>query len=128
MRFIHRVGGVLVLDLDDVREGVARVPTGVCVHLEALNHCFLTRAELAAAVDALEALQERVARASAYSGLLFAADTSQARHGALLQRVQERASEIKNALVFAPLFGDVVHLRSNPAHGLGKHEWYNNKS
>jgi L-ascorbate metabolism protein UlaG (beta-lactamase superfamily) len=43
-------GGLIVMGVDDVREVVARVPTVVCVHLEALNHCFLTRADLAAAV------------------------------------------------------------------------------
>ena len=43
-------GGLIVMGVDDVREVVARVPVVVCVHLEALNHCFLTRAELAAAV------------------------------------------------------------------------------
>ena len=37
-------------DEDDVREVASRVPTVVCVHLEALNHCHLGRAELAAAV------------------------------------------------------------------------------
>ena len=43
-------GGLIVMGVDDVREVAARVPTVICVHLEALNHCFLTRAELAAAV------------------------------------------------------------------------------
>ena len=43
-------GGLIVMGVDDVREVAARVPVVVCVHLEALNHCFLTRAELAAAV------------------------------------------------------------------------------
>ena len=43
-------GGLIVMGVDDVREVVSRVPVVVCVHLEALNHCFLTRAELAAAV------------------------------------------------------------------------------
>jgi L-ascorbate metabolism protein UlaG (beta-lactamase superfamily) len=43
-------GGLIVMGADDVREVVARVPVVVAVHLEALNHCFLTRAELAAAV------------------------------------------------------------------------------
>jgi oligoendopeptidase F len=60
-------------------------------------------AELAAAVDALEALQEPVARVGSYAGLLFAGDTSAPRHGALLQRVQERGSEIRNTLVFFEL-------------------------
>ena len=39
-------GGLIVMGVDDVREVVARVPTVVAVHMEALNHCFLTRAEL----------------------------------------------------------------------------------
>ena len=43
-------GGLIVMGVDDVREVAARVPTVGCVHLEALNHCFLTRADLAAAV------------------------------------------------------------------------------
>ncbi len=43
-------GGLIVMGIDDVREVVARVPVVVAVHLEALNHCSLTRADLAAAV------------------------------------------------------------------------------
>jgi L-ascorbate metabolism protein UlaG (beta-lactamase superfamily) len=43
-------GGLIVMGIDDVREVVARVSTVVAVHLEALNHCFLTRAELRARV------------------------------------------------------------------------------
>jgi oligoendopeptidase F len=63
----------------------------------------LSAEELAAAVDALEALDEPLARARAYSGLLFAADTSVPRHGALLQHVQERGSEIRNTVLFFEL-------------------------
>ena len=43
-------GGLIVMGIDDVREVAARVPVVVAVHLEALNHCFLSRADLAAAV------------------------------------------------------------------------------
>jgi oligoendopeptidase F len=63
----------------------------------------LDAAGLAAALDELEALEEPAHRAAAYAQLLFAADTATPRHGALLQRVQERASEIRNALVFFEL-------------------------
>jgi L-ascorbate metabolism protein UlaG (beta-lactamase superfamily) len=42
-------GGLIVMGVDDVREVVARVPVVVAVHMEALNHCHLTRADLAAA-------------------------------------------------------------------------------
>jgi L-ascorbate metabolism protein UlaG (beta-lactamase superfamily) len=43
-------GGLIVMGADDVREVVARVPTVVAVHLEALNHCFLERESLRRAV------------------------------------------------------------------------------
>ncbi len=59
--------------------------------------------QLAEAIDQLEKLSEHVARASAFAGLLFAADTSEPRHGALLQHVQELATGIRNALVFFEL-------------------------
>jgi L-ascorbate metabolism protein UlaG (beta-lactamase superfamily) len=43
-------GGLIIMGVDDVREVAARVPTVVAVHLEALNHCHLTRAALRAAL------------------------------------------------------------------------------
>ncbi len=58
---------------------------------------------LAEALDRLEALEERAARVAAYAELLFAADTANPSHGALLQRVQERNSEIRNTLIFFQL-------------------------
>ena len=58
---------------------------------------------LASAVDALEALNEPVTRALSFASLLFAGDTADPRHGALLQRVQERTSEIRNTVVFFEL-------------------------
>jgi oligoendopeptidase F len=63
----------------------------------------LDAAELARALDELEALQEPPARAGSFAGLLFAADTQTPRHGALLQHVQERGTEIRNALLFFEL-------------------------
>lgn len=46
-------GGLIIMGIDDVREMVIRVPNVVAVHLEALNHCFLTRAALRAALPAV---------------------------------------------------------------------------
>jgi L-ascorbate metabolism protein UlaG (beta-lactamase superfamily) len=43
-------GGLIVMGVDDVREVAERVPTVVAVHMEALNHCYLARAALRAAV------------------------------------------------------------------------------
>ena len=58
---------------------------------------------LAEAVDELEALLEPPSRAGAYAGLRFAADTASPANGALLQRVQERGSAVRNAVVFFQL-------------------------
>lgn len=43
-------GGPIVMGIDDVREVAARVPVVVAVHMEAMNHCFLTRDDLRAAL------------------------------------------------------------------------------
>ena len=43
-------GGPLVMTAQQVGEVVERVPTVVVVHLEAINHCLETRAEVRAAV------------------------------------------------------------------------------
>jgi oligoendopeptidase F len=59
--------------------------------------------ELAAALDQLESLLEPPGRAGAYASLRFAANTSLPAHGALLQRVQERGSVVRNAIVFFQL-------------------------
>lgn len=81
----------------------------------------LSAAEIAAAMDEYESLQEPVGRAGSFVGLLFAADTSDPRHGALMQSVQERSSEIHNALVFFELEwvaleqGPVERLLADPA-------------
>lgn len=45
-------GGPLVMTSADLAEVVARVPTVVVVHLEAIDHCLETRAEVRAAVPA----------------------------------------------------------------------------
>jgi len=42
-------GDHITMTPDDVAEVVARVPTVVAAHMEAINHCHVTRAELAAA-------------------------------------------------------------------------------
>lgn len=46
-------GGLIVMGIDDVSEVASRVPTVVAVHMEALNHCFLTRAALRTALPSV---------------------------------------------------------------------------
>jgi oligoendopeptidase F len=58
---------------------------------------------LAAAMHELEAINELAGRAGSYASLRFAIDTADPANGALLQRMQERATEIETKLLFFEL-------------------------
>jgi len=58
---------------------------------------------LAAAMHELEEINDLVGRAGSYAALRFATDTAEPARGALLQRVQERATEIETKLLFFEL-------------------------
>lgn len=60
-------------------------------------------AQLADVMRELADLNELVGRASSYAGLRFAADTTDPERGALLQRVEERATAIGNDVLFFEL-------------------------
>src|SRR5512138_1432843 len=55
---------------------------------------------LLAALRRLEDIFERVGRADAYAGLLYAADTANPVHRDLEQRVEQRTTELRNLLLF----------------------------
>jgi oligoendopeptidase F len=63
----------------------------------------LTPAELAEAMQKLAAIHELVGRSGSYAALRFATDTADPERGALLQLVQERATEIETKLLFFEL-------------------------
>ena len=58
---------------------------------------------LAFAMGELEAINDLVGRAGSYASLRFATDTADPERGALLQLVQERATEIETLLLFFEL-------------------------
>jgi oligoendopeptidase F len=63
----------------------------------------IDQAELYTAMRELEAINDLIGRTGTYAGLLFATDTADPARGALLQRVQERATEIETLLLFFEL-------------------------
>jgi oligoendopeptidase F len=63
----------------------------------------LDAAGLAAAMHELAAIEELVGKAGSYASLRFSTDTADPTRGALLQRVQERATEISTRLLFFEL-------------------------
>jgi oligoendopeptidase F len=58
---------------------------------------------LRAAMHELEAIHELVGKAGSYASLKFATDTADPARGALLQRMQERATELETKLLFFEL-------------------------
>jgi oligoendopeptidase F len=58
---------------------------------------------LRAAMGELEAINELIGRVGSYASLRFATDTAEPARGALLQLVQERATEIETLLLFFEL-------------------------
>ena len=58
---------------------------------------------LADAMRELEAINELIGRVGSYASLRFAVDTAEPAYGALLQLVQERATEIETLLLFFEL-------------------------
>ena len=58
---------------------------------------------LQAAMAELEAINELIGRAGSYASLQFATDTADPARGALLQLVQERATEVETLLLFFEL-------------------------
>jgi oligoendopeptidase F len=63
----------------------------------------LDAAGLATAMGELEAINDLVGRAGSYASLRFATDTADPERGALLQLVQERATEIETLMLFFEL-------------------------
>jgi oligoendopeptidase F len=63
----------------------------------------LDSSALATAMHELEQINDLVGRAGSYASLGFATDTADPARGALLQRVQERATEIETKILFFEL-------------------------
>ena len=63
----------------------------------------LTAETLASAIEEYEALAQELAKPMTYASLVFCADTSKPEHGALMQHVQERQTEIALELLFFEL-------------------------
>ncbi len=87
----------------------------------------LDQAGLHDAMRELETINELIGRVGSYAGLRFAVDTADPANGALLQLVQERATEIETLLLFfelewAALDDDQAeHLLADPALDFCRH-------
>ncbi len=73
-------------------------------------------AQLAEAMTELAVIYELVGRAGTYAGLRFSTDTANPAYGALMQKVQERETEIETTLLFFDL--EWAALSDEQAEGL----------
>jgi oligoendopeptidase F len=90
-------GGVegLLAAADRQASAFAQTHAGKVSELDALG--------LQEAMHQLELIHELVGRAASYASLRFATDTADPQRGAMLQRMQERATEIETKLLFFEL-------------------------
>jgi oligoendopeptidase F len=68
-----------------------------------INSETITASFLLEAVKELESISEGTGKLTSYAYLVFAADTSNPKHGAFLQSVQEKTTEIRKHLMFFEL-------------------------
>ncbi|MGH7889543.1 MAG: M3 family oligoendopeptidase, partial [Thermodesulfobacteriota bacterium] len=68
-----------------------------------INSETITPIFLLEAVKELESISEQIGKFLSYAYLVFATDTSNPKHGAFLQSVQEKATEIRKYLMFFEL-------------------------
>ncbi|HEY2318795.1 MAG TPA: M3 family oligoendopeptidase [Solirubrobacteraceae bacterium] len=88
----------VVRQLDEARERASAFSERYAGTVAALD-----APQLAEAMSELAAINELVGKAGSYASLRFATDTADASRGALLQLVQERATEIETKLLFFEL-------------------------
>jgi oligoendopeptidase F len=84
-----------------LQEGLERAKSFAGKHAGKLGE--LDGSGLVAAMQELAAIHDLVGRAGAYAALRFSTDTAEPEHGALLQLVQERETEIETTLLFFEL-------------------------
>jgi oligoendopeptidase F len=82
-------------------EALARATAFAAAHAGTISE--LDAAGLAGAMQELAVINELVGKAGSYASLRFATDTADSARGALLQLVQERATEIETKLLFFEL-------------------------
>jgi oligoendopeptidase F len=85
----------LLDEATELAEAFARAYAGKVAELDASG--------LEAAMRQLERINELIGRAGSYASLQFATDTADPARGALLQRVQERATAVETKLLFFEL-------------------------
>lgn len=87
----------------DLRDSLARAQRFEQQHRGRILSGEIDGKSLSDALGELESIRERVDRVLAYAYLVFAADTQNPKHGALLQRTQEHFTELQRHLLFFEL-------------------------
>src|ERR1700758_3459869 len=87
----------------DIKDTLSRAKSFEEKYRGKINSETITPSLLLEAVKELESISEQIGKLLSYAYLVFAADTSNPRHGAFLQSVQEKTTEIRKHLMFFEL-------------------------
>jgi oligoendopeptidase F len=88
---------------NDIKDSLSRAKSFEEKYRGRINSETITSSFLLEAVKELESISEQTGKLISYAYLVFAADTSNPRHGAFLQSVQEKTTEIRKHLMFFEL-------------------------
>jgi oligoendopeptidase F len=84
----------------DIKDALSRAKSFEEKYRGKINSETITPPLLLEAVKELESISEQIGKLLSYAYLVFAADTSNPKHGAFLQSVQEKSTEIRKHLMF----------------------------
>jgi len=87
----------------DIKDALSRAESFEEKYRGKINSDTVNPPLLLQAVKELESIQEQIGKLLSYAYLVFAGDTSNPKHGAFLQSVQERATEVRKHLLFFEL-------------------------
>lgn len=87
----------------DIKDALSRAQLFEEKYKGKINSDAITPALLLEAVKELESVSEQTGKLLSYAYLTFAADTSNPKHGAFLQSVQEKSTEIRKHVMFFEL-------------------------
>lgn len=87
----------------DLRRAALKAKSFEQKYRRKINSKALTPSTLLNAVEELESISEKIGKLLSYAYLVFATDTKNPKHGAFLQSIQEKSTEIRKHLMFFEL-------------------------
>ncbi|HEY7535017.1 MAG TPA: oligoendopeptidase, partial [Thermodesulfobacteriota bacterium] len=88
---------------EDIKNALSRAKLFEQKYRGKINSESITPLFLLQATKELESISEQIGKLLSYAYLIFASDTSNPKHGAFLQSIQEKSTEVRKHLMFFEL-------------------------